>query len=138
MRAKRLLLMVVVAGGCIILALLWWSTLPPKSGRQEIGKVLLGYHLQFTTNGYSEAGLRVPDLFLNLYGPGGFMSAETNFVAYRRNSRRLGMNYAQILDLSRVPPGNTNWRLAGISGLQLPLWGWVTWRDRGIIITNGS
>jgi len=104
MRARRLLWLVVAAGGCIILALLWRSLLPLKPGRREIGAALLGYHHQFTTNGYSEVGLRVPDFFLERYGPGGFMSAETNSVAYKHNSRRLGLNYTQIFDLARVQP----------------------------------
>ncbi len=134
MNTKPLLLFVVIVGGCIIAALLFW---PPKSPSQEVAKALLGYHHQFTTNGYSEVGLRVPDLLRNRYGPAGTITAETNCVAYKAIGRRLGLPYGQVLYLSRSRPSDINWTLGGSSGLELPLCGWASWRHRSIVVTSG-
>lgn len=134
MHAKRLLLSVVVAGGCVILVVLCCS---PKAGRQAVGQALLRYHHQFTTNGYSEVGLRVPDLLRNRYGPAGTIAAETNCVTYWPNGQRRGLHYGQVIYLTRNQPSDTKWTLGGGSGLEVPLWGWVSWRHRSLIVTNG-
>ncbi len=134
MNSKRLLLFVVIAGGCTIAALLCWPSKPPG---QEVGQALLGYHHQFTTNGYSEVGLRVPELLTNRYGPAGTIAAETNCVAYWPKGSRGGLHSGRVIFLARGQSGDTNWTLRCTSGLELPLVGWVSWRHRSIIITNG-
>ncbi len=131
---KRLLLLVVMVGGCTIAALLCWPAKPPG---QEVGQALLDYHHQFTTNGYNEVGLRVPELLKKRYGPAGTIAAETNCVAYWPNGSRRGLHSGQIIFLTRGQSGDTNWRLRRTSGVELPLVGWTSWGHRSIIVTNG-